>query len=144
MENTLGYFAWQSSIDCLLNVGAAPHKSNALPYLTLTYPWCTPVPHLNNHGSSTTTELAPLVEEHGWPERLLPGPTVGASAFTGLARTVVGQQLSWQVARVIFARVQAACGVRGLALLHCACFALPLVWCMQHRASGSRMQRWVS
>ena len=67
------------------------------------------------------------MEEHGWPERLLPGPTVGASAFTGLARTVVGQQLSWQVARVIFARVQAACGVSRLALLRCACFALPLV-----------------
>ena len=57
-------------------------------------------------------ELAPLVEEHGWPERLLPGPAAGASAFTGLARTIVGQQLSWQVARVIFQRVQVTCGVR--------------------------------
>ena len=58
-------------------------------------------------------ELAPLVEEHGWPERLLPGPSAGASAFTGLARTIVGQQLSWQVARVIFQRVQVTCGVGG-------------------------------
>ena len=32
MENTLGYIAWQSSIDCLTNVRAAPHRSNALPY----------------------------------------------------------------------------------------------------------------
>ena len=61
-------------------------------------------------------ELAPLVEEHGWPERLLPGPVAGASAFTGLARTIVGQQLSWQVARVIFQRVQVTCGVRNLPL----------------------------
>ena len=58
-------------------------------------------------------ELAPLVEEHGWPDRLLPGPVAGSSAFTGLARTIVGQQLSWQVARVIFQRLQVACGVRG-------------------------------
>lgn len=117
-------------------LGCSPQiKFPTIPHFTLSYPWSTPVPHLNNQGSSTTTELAPLVEEHGWPERLLPGPTVGASAFTGLARTVVGQQLSWQVARVIFARVQAACGVSGLAYLHCACFALPLVLCMQDHAS---------
>ncbi len=56
--------------------------------------------------------------EHGWPERLLPGPVAGHSAFTGLSRTIVGQQLSWQVARVIFARVQdAACAVSPVALL---------------------------
>jgi len=56
------------------------------------------------------------VAEHGWPERLLPGPVAGHSAFTGLSRTIVGQQLSWQVARVIFARVQdAACAVRTVA-----------------------------
>lgn len=64
-------------------------------------------------------ELAPLVEEHGWPERLLPGPSAGASAFTGLARTIVGQQLSWQVARVIFQRVQVTCGVRRPPLALC-------------------------
>jgi hypothetical protein len=58
------------------------------------------------------TVLAPLVREHGLPQKLL--PTMTDSAFHSLAHIIVGQQLSTVVARTIGQRVLAACGVREL------------------------------
>ncbi|KAK9832826.1 hypothetical protein WJX81_004760 [Elliptochloris bilobata] len=96
----------------VLSVTVAPAAAVPLPAWT-----CERLAAAAEHLRRVDSKLAPLVEEHGWPERLLPGPGVGSSAFTGLARTIVGQQLSWQVARVIFQRVQTACGACNEAAL---------------------------
>ncbi len=62
--------------------------------------------------------LAPLIEEHGIPDKLL--PTATDSAFHGLAHIIIDQQLSVLAAQSIANRVLAACGVcgRASALLH--------------------------
>lgn len=53
--------------------------------------------------------LAPLIKEHGIPDKLL--PTATDSAFHGLAHIIIDQQLSVLAARSIANRVLAACGV---------------------------------
>lgn len=58
--------------------------------------------------------LAPLVEEHGVPSKLL--PTATDSAFHGLAHIIIDQQLSILAAKCIADRVLAACGVRTASL----------------------------
>ncbi|CAL8463632.1 g3166 [Coccomyxa elongata] len=52
--------------------------------------------------------LAPLIQEHGVPDKLL--PTATDSAFHGLAHIIIDQQLSVLAARSIANRVLAACG----------------------------------
>ncbi|BDA48498.1 probable DNA-3-methyladenine glycosylase [Coccomyxa sp. Obi] len=52
--------------------------------------------------------LAPLIKEHGVPDKLL--PTATDSAFHGLAHIIIDQQLSVFAARSIANRVLAACG----------------------------------
>ena len=53
--------------------------------------------------------LAPLIEEHHIPDRLL--PTATDSAFHALAHVIMGQQLSVVAARNIAQKVKTACGV---------------------------------
>ena len=53
--------------------------------------------------------LAPLIQEHGAPDRLL--PTATDSAFHALAHVIMGQQLSVIAARNIAQKVKDACGV---------------------------------
>ena len=65
------------------------------------------------HQSSATSGLhavlAPLIQEHAAPERLL--PTATDSAFHALAHVIMGQQLSVASARNIAQKVKDACGV---------------------------------
>ena len=53
--------------------------------------------------------LAPLIQEHGAPDRLL--PTATDSAFHALTHVIMGQQLSVIAARNIAQKVKTACGV---------------------------------
>jgi 3-methyladenine DNA glycosylase/8-oxoguanine DNA glycosylase len=57
-----------------------------------------------------TAGLAPLVEEHGVPDRLLPKGF--ENMFASLARSIVYQQLAGNAAHAIHTRFLAACGVR--------------------------------
>ncbi|CAL5223874.1 g6464 [Coccomyxa viridis] len=52
--------------------------------------------------------LAPLIQEHDIPDRLL--PTATDSAFHALAHVIMGQQLSVIAARNIAQKVKTACG----------------------------------
>lgn len=68
--------------------------------------------------------LAPLIQEHAAPERLL--PTATDSAFHALAHVIMGQQLSVASARNIAQKVKDACGVSCPALST----ALEQLWAM--------------
>lgn len=62
----------------------------------------------SQHLSAVDPLLAPLIKEHGVPDKLL--PTATDSAFHGLAHIIIDQQLSILAARSIANRVLEACG----------------------------------
>ena len=51
--------------------------------------------------------LAPLIDQHGIPDRLL---AKGPGSFSSLAKSIVFQQLATRAAAVIYARVLTVCG----------------------------------
>ncbi len=56
-------------------------------------------------------ELAPLIDLHGVPERLL---AKQGSTFATLAKSIIFQQLATKAAATIYGRVLAACCVSAL------------------------------
>ena len=70
--------------------------------------------HVSSVASGLHAVLAPLIQEHAAPERLL--PTATDSAFHALAHVIMGQQLSVASARNIAQKVKDACGVSSSSL----------------------------
>lgn len=74
--------------------------------------------------SANDERLAPLIEQHGAPERLLAKSPGGS--FATLSKSICFQQLATQAAAKIYERVLDRCGVRDL--IGKIAFATPLLF----------------
>lgn len=72
------------------------------------------------HAMHDAAGLAPLIAQHGPPERLL---SKSSSCFVSLAKSILYQQLAGSAAAAIYSRFLAVCGVRACCSTRILCNA---------------------